>query len=196
MRGKYLSFLYAFLLVFLVSSYAKVGKMDFKGSKNKMKAEELIADELEYKIIPAERLLEKIKRGEEFVLIDCRPEDEYKIGHIPAAVNVSIDSFSFGKETVVKDSIEKIKENESREIHFVLIDSVTGEEYMPQTKILELVASLPENKDEEVIFYCRRANCTRSPMAARWALALGYKNVFRYEGGWEVWTERKYLVEK
>ncbi len=79
---------------------------------------------------------------------------------------------------------------------FVLVDSATGEEYMPQTKILELVASLPQNKHEEVIFYCRRPDCTRSPLAARWALALGYRNVFRYEGGWEVWAEKKYPVEK
>jgi rhodanese-related sulfurtransferase len=194
---KYTGVLLVFSLVFLVLGYSREGKADLAcASEGKKKEQELRKDEVEYKTITAERLLRRIKRGEELVLIDCRPEDEYEAGHIPGAVNVSIDSFTFGKETAVKDSIEKIKESESREIHFVLIDSATGEEYMPQTKILELIASLPENKDEEVIFYCRRPNCTRSPLAARWALALGYRNVFRYEGGRDVWAEKKYPVEK
>jgi len=167
-----------------------------RSSEGKKKEQELRKDEVEYNEIIAERLLSKIERGEEFVLIDCRPENEYKAGHIPGAVNISIDSFAFDKDTLVKDSIEKIKVSAGREIHFVLVDSVTGEEYMPQTKILELVALLPENEDEEVIFYCRRQNCTRSPLAIRWASALGCRNVFRYGGGWEGWTEKKYPVEK
>jgi len=33
-------------------------------------------------------------------------------------------------------------------------------------------------------------------VAARWAAALGYRNVFKYKGGWEVWIEKKYPVEK
>ena len=39
----------------------------------------------EYKNIKSEELLEKIKRKEEFILIDCRPDDEYNTGHIPGA---------------------------------------------------------------------------------------------------------------
>jgi rhodanese-related sulfurtransferase len=33
-------------------------------------------------------------------------------------------------------------------------------------------------------------------MAARWAIALGYRNVYRYPGGWQDWTEKAYPVEK
>jgi rhodanese-related sulfurtransferase len=33
-------------------------------------------------------------------------------------------------------------------------------------------------------------------MVARWALALGYKNVFRYVGGWKDWTDKKFPIEK
>jgi thiosulfate/3-mercaptopyruvate sulfurtransferase len=153
-------------------------------------------DNLGYNLILAEELRDKIARKEMFILVDCRPEEEYQAGHIPGAVNVSMDSYTFAGETMVKSEMEKIKESVGREIHFVLIDSKTGEEYMPKTKILELMRYLPQDRDGEVIFYCRRLSCTRSPMAARWAVALGYKNVWRYEGGWEEWSEKKYPVEK
>jgi hypothetical protein len=26
--------------------------------------------------------------------------------------------------------------------------------------------------------------------------ALGYKNIYKYNGGWEAWIEKNYLVEK
>jgi 3-mercaptopyruvate sulfurtransferase SseA len=33
-------------------------------------------------------------------------------------------------------------------------------------------------------------------MAIRWAAALGYRNVRRYEGDWEEWSKKKYPVER
>jgi rhodanese-related sulfurtransferase len=33
-------------------------------------------------------------------------------------------------------------------------------------------------------------------MAARWIVPLGYKNVYRYAGGWKEWIVKKYPVEK
>jgi rhodanese-related sulfurtransferase len=73
---------------------------------------------------------------------------------------------------------------------------ILAEEHMPKTKILELMKYLSHDRDREVVFYCRQSSCTRSPMAARWALALGYRNIWRYEGGWEEWSEKKLPVEK
>ena len=115
-----------------------------------------IQNKNEYRIISGEGLLSKIKKGEKFVVIDCRPEEEYQKGHIPGAVNVSMDSYTFGKETKIKSSMEKILEKIKKDIHFVLIDSVSSEEYIPKTKILELVKFLPEDREGEVIFYCRK----------------------------------------
>ncbi len=150
---------------------------------------------LKYKILIAKNLLEKINSGDLIYLIDCRPPGEFNTGHIPGAVNVSIDSIGFDWDTAVKKSMAEIKEAEGKERKFVLIDAEDGEEYMPQSKLDELLVHLPRNKNHEVIFYCRRPSCTRSPLAARWALSLGYMNVYRYEGGWQEWSEKKMPVE-
>ena len=149
-----------------------------------------------YKIISGEELLAKLSRKEKIYLIDCRPEEEFSAGHIPGALNISIDSYAFGKETAIKAAMEKILNEAGKEIHFILVDLASGEEYMPKTKLEEIIKVLPEDRNEEIVFYCRRTDCTRSPMASRWAVALGYKNVFRYEGSWKDWTEKKYPVEK
>jgi glyoxylase-like metal-dependent hydrolase (beta-lactamase superfamily II)/rhodanese-related sulfurtransferase len=154
-----------------------------------------ISRNLEYKILTAQDLLEKINSGEMIYLIDCRPPDEFNAGHIPGAVNVSIDSLGFDRDMDVKKSMAEIQEAEGREIRFVLIDAEDGEEYMPRSKLEELMVHLPLHKDQEVIFTCRRPSCARSPLAARWALSLGYTNVYRYEGGWQDWAEKKLPVE-
>lgn len=155
-----------------------------------------IGDHTAYKVITAEELLAKVKTDRSMILIDCRPEEEYRAGHIPRARNVSMDSFSFSRETPVRKSIEDIWSQIGKTPAFVLIDAQGGEEYMPLSKLTELIAYLPVNRNEEIIFYCRRPECTRSPMAIRWAEALGYKNVWRYEGGWQEWSEKRYPVEK
>jgi len=76
-------------------------------------------------------------------------------------------------------------EQAGRKIDFILIDGASEEEYMPKSKLEELERALPEDRNAEIIFYCRKPECTRSPRAARWAEALGYKNVWRYVGGWK-----------
>ncbi len=150
-----------------------------------------------HKTLSAEELLEKIKlqAGKNFILLDCRPEDEYRAGHIPGALNVSMDSLAFGKNTALKSSMENIFKQAGRIIDFILIDSASGKEYMPQSKLEELLRLLPENRYQEIILYCRSAECTRSPMAIRWTLALGYENVWRYEGGWKEWAAKKLPTE-
>jgi rhodanese-related sulfurtransferase len=149
-----------------------------------------------YKTMSAEELLSKTRAGTRCILIDCRPKEEFRAGHIPGAVNISIDSYTFGKQTVLKSSLGRIIAQVGRRMNFVLIDSSSNEQYMPRTKLLELMRLLPEDRNREVIFYCRRPECTRSPLAIRWALALGYKNIWRFAGGWKEWSAKKYPVAK
>lgn len=149
----------------------------------------------EYKQVSAQELLDKIDLGQILYLIDCRPEREFNAGHIPGAVNVSINSLSFNKDTLVQKRMKEIQKTEERKISFVLIDEETGEAYIPYSKLRELIVQLPQKKDQEVILYCRRPSCTRSPLAAEWILSLGYEKVYRYAGGWEEWSEKKYPVK-
>jgi glyoxylase-like metal-dependent hydrolase (beta-lactamase superfamily II)/rhodanese-related sulfurtransferase len=151
---------------------------------------------LPYKTINAQELLQKISDEQSIYLIDCRPIEEYKKGHIPGALNVSMDSFGFTQDTLIKNQMEKIMKQSEKSIDFILINGENQEEYIPKTKLMELLTHMPDDKDEEVIFYCRRPSCTRSPLAARWALALGYTNVCRYEGSWEDWEKRNYPNNK
>jgi rhodanese-related sulfurtransferase len=149
-----------------------------------------------FRTLSAEELLTKVQGRQPVFLVDCRPAEEYCAGHIPGAANVSMDSFSFGKDTVLKKAIEDIQKHIGKTLSFVLIDAESQEEYMPRAKIEELTNHLPKDRNQEVIFYCRRPDCTRSPMAIRWAAVLGYRNVWRYEGGWQEWSQKCYPVEK
>lgn len=151
-----------------------------------------------YSTLTGEELLERIGRRSAagFTLIDCRPESEFREGHVPGAVNVSIDSFTFTDETVLKSSLKDIEKRLGRKLNLILVDEACGDEYMPRAKLAELAAALPPDRDREIIFYCRKPECTRSPLAARWAKALGYGKVWRYIGGWKDWTKRGHPQEK
>jgi len=121
------------------------------------KAGKFVAQSEGYITISAEELFEKISSSEKLILIDCRPEEEYKAGHIPGAVNVSIDSYGFSKDTSIKAAMEKIIKQVGKKMHFILIDTAASEEYIPKTKLMELIKYLPEVRNKEVIFYCRKS---------------------------------------
>lgn len=45
------------------------------------------------------------------------------------------------------------------------------------------------NKSGKVVIYCGNPQCGLSHLGARTAVQLGYKNVFRYRGGWQEWQD-------
>ena len=106
-----------------------------------------------YKILTSNDLLERINSGEILYLIDCRPADEFNAGHISGAVNVSMDSFGFEWDTLVKKNMAEIEEAEGGEMSLVLIDVEDGEEYMPRSKLEELTVTLPLDTDLEVLLH-------------------------------------------
>ncbi len=55
---------------------------------------------------------------------------------------------------------------------------------------------LGPDKDKPLVFYCGFVKCTRSHNGARWAMKLGYKNVYRQPGGIKAWMETDYPVAK
>lgn len=45
------------------------------------------------------------------------------------------------------------------------------------------------DKSRRIIVYCRSFKCLRSGIAAKWAAQQGYKNVYRFVGGWHGWLK-------
>jgi rhodanese-related sulfurtransferase len=45
------------------------------------------------------------------------------------------------------------------------------------------------DKSRRIIIYCRSFKCLRSGIAAKWAVQQGYKNVYRFVGGWHGWLK-------
>jgi rhodanese-related sulfurtransferase len=176
----------AFFLFLFLAGYSVNLKRAYEESK-------VVAS---FQRLSAEELLTRIQGGYPVFLIDCRPPEEYCAGHIPRASNVSMDSFTFNEKTVLKYSIDEISKRTNKKLVLILVDAESLEEYMPKSKIEELVNHMPEDRNQQIIFYCRRPDCTRSPMAIRWVQALGYKNVWRYQGGWKEWSEKDYPLEK
>lgn len=53
-----------------------------------------------------------------------------------------------------------------------------------------LSKAIPD-KNTPVLFYCNGVKCGRSVESANKALAMGYKNIYWFRGGWEEWLEKK-----
>lgn len=51
------------------------------------------------------------------------------------------------------------------------------------------------NKDETVILYCGGPACAASSIAGEKLSKLGYKDIWKFEGGMEAWKEAGYCLE-
>ncbi|MBI5454823.1 MAG: rhodanese-like domain-containing protein [Deltaproteobacteria bacterium] len=51
------------------------------------------------------------------------------------------------------------------------------------------------NKDETVVLYCGGPACAASSIAGEKLSDLGYKDIWRFEGGLEAWKEAGYCLE-
>ncbi len=49
-------------------------------------------------------------------------------------------------------------------------------------------ATLPEDKNTPMVFYCGGPKCSAAPKAARTVLQAGYTNVMVFTGGWLEWS--------
>ena len=49
-------------------------------------------------------------------------------------------------------------------------------------------ATLPEDKNMTLVFYCGGTKCPLAEREAKKAMAEGYKNVIVYSGGWADWS--------
>lgn len=150
----------------------------------------------EYEKVTKEQLLELINRKEDFILIDNRTQEEYEEGHIPGAVLIPVDSFTFNRKTRVGEMIQKIRDKQRSHLDFILKDSFANEQYISAGLLKRFLDLLPTDKDRLIILYDRRSACTRSSTFAHWMKILGYRNVKRYVPGWAGWQKEGYRVEK
>jgi rhodanese-related sulfurtransferase len=51
-------------------------------------------------------------------------------------------------------------------------------------------SSVVTNKDAKVVIYCGNMACGKSLVGAQAAVAMGYKHVYRYQGGWQEWQDK------
>lgn len=57
----------------------------------------------EFKDLTIDELKKKIDGKEKMVLVDARGENDYKQGHIPAAINIPTEKFSMIQDLLPKD---------------------------------------------------------------------------------------------
>lgn len=58
------------------------------------------------------------------------------------------------------------------------------------------VLSLPQNKEQKLVFYCYGESCASSYEAALAVRNYGYKNIYWYSDGFNDWNRRGYPVQK
>jgi rhodanese-related sulfurtransferase len=55
----------------------------------------------------------------------------------------------------------------------------------------DTLAKVIPKKSTPVLFYCNGIKCGRSVISSRIAIKCGYKNIYWFRGGFEVWKEKK-----
>ena len=56
-----------------------------------------------YPVVSAEELRERLLSSDPVMLIDVRPNDEYRSGHVPGAVNIPLERFEASTGRLPKD---------------------------------------------------------------------------------------------
>lgn len=68
--------------------------------------------------------------------------------------------------------------------------NIPGSSWIPVDTLTEKLATQKApSKDSTIVVYCGGTKCPSSKQAAEKLAAIGYRNVFAYEGGLQDWTE-------
>lgn len=95
---------------------------------------------------------------------------------------------------------DQLKDMTAQKQAFVLIDARSPQEYqeahikgainVPDKKLQENLALLPQNKSLPLVIYCNGVKCGKSKRLALQIEPLGYTNIMVYSEGIPVWEER------
>ncbi|MBN8531700.1 MAG: rhodanese-like domain-containing protein [Alphaproteobacteria bacterium] len=86
----------------------------------------------------------------------------------------------------------------------IVVDSRSAEDYakghidgavnLPADKVdADTLKAVSADKKAALVFYCGNVKCPASAKSAEKAHGLGYTNVHKYPGGYEEWTEKKFM---
>ncbi|KAL9819059.1 Rhodanese-like domain-containing protein 14 [Arabidopsis thaliana] len=137
---------------------------------------------------------QRLQKENNFVILDVRPEVEYKAGHPPGAINVEM--YRLIREWTAWDI--------ARRLGFAFFGIFSGTEENPEF-IQSVEAKL--DKEAKIIVACSSAGTmkptqnlpegqqSRSLIAAYLLVLNGYKNVFHLEGGIYTWGKEGLPVE-
>ncbi|CAH2077748.1 unnamed protein product [Thlaspi arvense] len=136
----------------------------------------------------------RLQKENNFVILDVRPEAEYKEAHPPGAINVEM--YRLIREWTAWDI--------ARRLGFAFFGIFSGTEENPEF-IQSVEAKL--DKEAKIIVACSSAGTmkptqnlpegqqSRSLIAAYLLVLNGYKNVFHLEGGIYAWSKEGLPVE-
>lgn len=123
-----------------------------------------------------------------------------KTGHASATAEgvTEIAVVPEGDRVTVAEVAAILERNES----VLIFDANSRESYLqahiPGARWIQYDAvtsvELPESKDAKLIFYCFNPLCAASPIAAKKALSLGYRNVWLMPEGIEGWRKANFPV--
>ncbi|KAG2239859.1 hypothetical protein Bca4012_022943 [Brassica carinata] len=137
---------------------------------------------------------QRLQKENNFVILDVRPEAEYKEGHPPGAINVEM--YRLIREWTPWDI--------ARRLGFAFFGIFSGTEENPE--FLQSVEAKLE-KEAKIIVACSSAGTmkptqnlpegqqSRSLIAAYVLVLNGYKNVFHLEGGIYTWSKEGLPIE-
>jgi rhodanese-related sulfurtransferase len=99
------------------------------------------------------------------------------------------------KETPTMSELRTITRDELASMlqsgNVTVFDARTEDQYAAghvDGAVLFANATLPENKETTLVFYCGGLKCPAASKAARKALEAGYTNVLVFRGGWAEWS--------
>lgn len=99
------------------------------------------------------------------------------------------------KSLQAKEIKQKIQNNED----IVLVDALSKESFcakhipgsinIPVANIREYAEIILPDKNQNIVVYCKNADCKKSDYALETFVSMGYKNVIHYPDGLEGWQK-------
>jgi rhodanese-related sulfurtransferase len=114
-----------------------------------------------YKLIDTAALSDLVSSRSDMVLLDVRPNADFRAAHILGSTNITFPSEPMDKEW---DSQK--------------MDGLSAEQF---------AVRVSKDPNIRLVVYSGNLACPRGHMAALWARKLGFTNVFRYAAGIDAW---------